>query len=109
MGRLAAAHVRALQEGKDPAYHKVIAVAKHFLANHLDSHGSDGQYRLSHSFNLTEADIQQTYLPPFAAAVEAGVSSVMCAYDGQVCVREQSARRHVLLLGHAPSAECDEP
>lgn len=32
---------------------------------------------------MSEADIQQTFLPPFAAAVRAGVSSVMCAYDGQ--------------------------
>lgn len=75
------AHVRALQfddageyayggvgEGGGPPaylaatrnYTKVIAVSKHFLAYHLESHGTDGQYRLSHGFNASEVDIQQT-------------------------------------------------
>ena len=44
----------------------------------------DAQYRLSHSYNISETDIQQTYLPPFSAAVgEAEVMSIMCAFDGQ--------------------------
>lgn len=85
---LTAAHVRALQFDDDgsfgnSSYHKIIAVSKHFLAYHLESYGNVGQYRLSHSFNVTETDIQQAYFVPFAAALNAGVSSVMCAYDGQ--------------------------
>jgi beta-glucosidase len=54
-----------------------------FLAYHLESLGTDGQARLSHSWNVTMTDIQQTYLVPFAASIQAGVSSIMCAYDGQ--------------------------
>ena len=85
---LTAAHVRALQFDDDgtfgnSSYQKIIAVSKHFLAYHLESFGTNGQYRLSHSFNVTETDIQQAYFVPFAAALNAGVSSVMCAYDGQ--------------------------
>ena len=41
------------------------------------------EYRLSHSYNYTEADIQQVYFPPFAAAIRANVTAAMCAYDGQ--------------------------
>lgn len=72
---------RATNAAGEP-YMKILAVSKHFLAYHLESLGTNGQYRLSHSFNVTETDIQQTYLPPFAAAARAGVASYMCAYDG---------------------------
>ncbi len=47
-----------------------------------DSWGTDPQYRLSHSFNLSETDIAQYYVKPFAAAVNSNVSAIMCAYDG---------------------------
>ena len=53
-----------------------------FLGYHLESWAGDAQYRLSHSFNYTEADIQQTYMPAFTAALLANVTAVMCAYDG---------------------------
>ena len=79
------AHIRALQFGSmtdTPTYTRLIATSKHFLAYHLESWAGDGQYRLSHSFNVTEADIQQTYFPPFRAALQANVTAVMCAYDG---------------------------
>lgn len=74
--------IKGLQDGPDPAYKRMIATAKHWLAYHLESWAGDGQYRLSHSFNVTETDIQQTFLPSFAAAVRANVSAVMCDYSG---------------------------
>ncbi len=53
---------------------------------HLESWAGDAQYRLSHSFNYTEADIQQTYYPPFVAALRANVTSgasmLRCAASG---------------------------
>jgi hypothetical protein len=52
------------------------------LASCRDSWGSDKQYRLSHSFNLSDTDIAQYYVKPFAAAIDSNVSAVMCAYDG---------------------------
>lgn len=55
---------------------------KHYLGYHLESWDGVDQYRLYHSFNYTEADVAQYYSRPFAAAVTAGVSAVMCAYDG---------------------------
>jgi beta-glucosidase len=74
--------VRGLQEGPDVRYKRMAATSKHWLAYHLESWAGDGQYRLSHSFNVSETDIQQTYLLPFAAAVRANVSAVMCDYSG---------------------------
>ena len=79
------AHIRALQFGSmedTPAYTRILATSKHFLGYHIESFAGDAQYRLSHSFNYTEADIQQTYMPPFRAAISAKVAAVMCAYDG---------------------------
>lgn len=43
---------------------------------HLESWAGDGQYRLSHSFNYTEADIQQYYFKPFKAAIRANVTAM---------------------------------
>ncbi len=53
-----------------------------FVAPCRDSWDNDLQYRLSHSFNLSETDIMQYYVKPFAAAVASNVSAIMCAYDG---------------------------
>lgn len=69
--------MRSLQEGSDPHYNRMIATTKHFLGYHLESFAGDSQYRLSHSFNYSETDIQQYYLRPFAAAVQANVTAAM--------------------------------
>lgn len=80
---LTAAFIRGLQDGDDPRYKKIIATSKHWLGYHIESWAGNGQYRLSHGYNYSDTDIQQYYVKPFAAAVGAGVSAVMCAYDGQ--------------------------
>ena len=48
----------------------------------IEGFNNDHQWRLSHSLNYSETDVQQYYLKPFTAAVRANVSAVMCAYDG---------------------------
>jgi beta-glucosidase-like glycosyl hydrolase len=107
--------IAALQTDDDGTYGgsnytKMIAVAKHFLSYHLDSLGTDGQYRLSHSFNITEADIQQTYLPPFAAAVAANVSSIMCEWwQCGVAVRGVCVRRGAAAAAAAAAAATAAP
>ena len=75
--------ITGLQTGEDPSYNRVIATSKHWLGYHIESWAGDGQYRLSHSYNYSEVDLQQYYEVPFAAAVAAGVSAVMCEYSGQ--------------------------
>jgi beta-glucosidase len=81
-GVLGAAFIRGMQFGEDPAYLKTATHAKHFLSYSLDSLGSNKQARLYIDYNLTAADVQQTYLVPFQYAVQGGnTSGIMCAYD----------------------------
>ena len=81
---ITAALVHGLQfDDDEPRYTKMIATSKHFLAYHIESFAGDGQYRLSHSFNVSTADMLQYYWPPFRAALRENVTAVMCAYDGQ--------------------------
>ncbi|KAF8526195.1 glycoside hydrolase family 3 protein [Hysterangium stoloniferum] len=53
----------------------VQACAKHFLAN-VQEH-----YRYTYSVTIDDRTIHEMYLWPFIRAVEANVSSVMCAYN----------------------------
>jgi beta-glucosidase len=73
--KLGVAFVRGLQ-GDHPDYLKTAACAKHFAVH-------SGPEKLRHSFNavVNQKDMQETYLPAFKALVDAGVESVMCAYN----------------------------
>ena len=80
--RMGVAFVKGLQ-GNDPKYLKVAACAKHFAVH-------SGPERLRHVFNAVAnpKDLRETYLPAFKALVDAGVETVMCAYNstnGQPC------------------------
>ncbi|HRU63418.1 MAG TPA: glycoside hydrolase family 3 C-terminal domain-containing protein, partial [Paludibacteraceae bacterium] len=75
--------IKGLQ-GDDPKYLKLIATAKHFVVH-------SGPEAVRHSFDVhpSEYDLAETYLPHFKRAIqEAGVYSVMCAYqrlNGEPC------------------------
>jgi beta-glucosidase len=73
--RMGTAFVRGLQ-GDHPKYLKASACAKHFVVH-------SGPEESRHHFNAApeELDFRETYLPAFKALVEAGVESVMCAYN----------------------------
>jgi len=64
-GRMGAAEIRGAQA------QDVMAMAKHFI-------GYDSN---SYSTVIDPQTMHEVYLQPFAAAVEAGVSSVMCSYN----------------------------
>lgn len=72
---LGTAFVRGLQ-GNHPRYLKVAATAKHFAVHS----GPEGD---RHHFDAiaTPKDLEATYFPAFEALVDAGVESVMCAYN----------------------------
>ncbi len=75
-GELAVGFIKGLQ-GDNPKYYKVIATSKHFAVH-------SGPESTRHSFDVmpSEYDLQETYLPHFRKTVEeAGVYSVMCAYQ----------------------------
>jgi len=69
------AFVKGLQ-GDDDSHLKTAACAKHFIVH-------SGPEAGRHHFNAdpTEADFYNTYTPAFKALVEAGIESVMCAYN----------------------------
>ena len=80
--RLGVAYVKGLQ-GDNPNYLKAAACAKHFAVH-------SGPERLRHEFDAKASlkDLQETYLPAFKSLVDAGVESVMCAYNrtnGEPC------------------------
>ncbi|CAE8600067.1 unnamed protein product [Polarella glacialis] len=67
--RLAAAYVTGVQsEG-------ILAVAKHWAVNHQETN------RMLESSNVDEKTAWELYYPPFQAAIDAGVSAVMCSYN----------------------------
>lgn len=55
--------------------HGIIANAKHFVNNEIE------EKRMTVSANVDERVRFELYYPPFEAAIEAGVASVMCAYN----------------------------
>jgi len=81
-GRIGTAFVRGLQ-GNDPENLKTAACAKHYAVH-------SGPEKLRHTFDavVSKKDLFETYLPAFKALVDAGVESVMGAYNrtlGEPC------------------------
>ncbi|MDR0289323.1 MAG: glycoside hydrolase family 3 C-terminal domain-containing protein [Treponema sp.] len=80
--RIGIALVKGLQ-GDDPENLKLAACAKHYAVH-------SGPEKLRHTFDAvcTKKDLFETYLPAFKALVDAGVESVMGAYNrtlGEPC------------------------
>lgn len=80
--RMGVAFVKGLQ-GEHPEYLKTAAGAKHYAVH-------SGPEKLRHEFDAQASmrDMWETYLPAFNALVDAGVETVMCAYNstnGEPC------------------------
>jgi beta-glucosidase len=91
--RMGSAFIKGLQ-GSDPRYLKTSACAKH-LAVH------SGPEANRHTFNaiVDEKDLRETYLYSFHALVNAGVESVMCAYNrvnGEPCCTGKTLLKTIL-------------
>jgi beta-glucosidase len=74
--RMAEAKVRGFQGEDLAAPIALAAVAKHFLAYGAATAGRDYA-----SADVSDRTLREVYLPPFAAAVAAGVSAVMPAFN----------------------------
>lgn len=90
---MGSAFVRGLQ-GNDPKYLKTAACAKHFAVH-------SGPEAGRHSFNakVDEKDLRETYLYAFRKLVDAGVESVMCAYNrvnDQPCCTSDALLKNIL-------------
>src|SRR5690348_7269608 len=91
-GRMAVAFVRGMQ-GSDPKYLRVIATPKHFAI-----HSGPEPSRHRRNVEVSNHDIEDTYLPAFRAAiVEGKAESVMCAYNR---VNGEPACANSFLLEH---------
>src|SRR6266436_4406914 len=73
---LAAARVRGLQGNDLGADDTLLATAKHFVAYGAAEGGRD-----YNTAEVSERTLREIYLPPFHAAVKAGVQAVMAAFD----------------------------
>jgi beta-glucosidase len=74
---MAAAQVRGFQGERIGAPGRIIAGPKHFAGYGAALGGRDYD-----EVNLSESELWNVYLPPFAAAIRAGAGNVMSAYMG---------------------------
>ena len=73
--KMAAARVEGFQGDHPAAQHHILACAKHFAGYGAAVGGRD--YDASY---LSDTELENVYLPPFHAAVNAGVACIMSAY-----------------------------
>lgn len=72
---IAAARVKGFQGNNLADPNTIMACVKHFAGYGASLAGRD--YNI---INFSDRELVETYLPPFRAAIDAGVGSVMCAY-----------------------------
>lgn len=72
----AKAYVEGFQKDSLTSRNAVAACAKHFIGYGLSEAG-----REYNTVDLSEMKLRQEYLPPFKAAIDAGVASVMSAFN----------------------------
>jgi len=90
--RMAVAFVSGMQ-GDDPKYLRVISTPKHFAV-----HSGPEPSRHTRNVEVSDHDMEDTYLPAFRAAVlEGKAGSIMCAYNG---VNGEPACANSFLLEH---------
>ncbi len=93
-GRMGCAFVRGLQ-GDNPEFYKLVATAKHFAV-----HSGPEYERHTFDARVSDYDLWDTYLPAFRMLVkEAGVHSVMCAYnrfEGEPCCGSDKLELRIL-------------
>ncbi|HMA34921.1 MAG TPA: glycoside hydrolase family 3 N-terminal domain-containing protein [Chloroflexia bacterium] len=75
--RMAAAQVRGFQGEVFGAPDRIVAGPKHFVGYGAALGGRDYD-----EVHLSESELRNVYLPPFAAAVQAGAGNVMTSYVG---------------------------
>jgi beta-glucosidase len=73
---MARARVRGFQGSDYSAQDRVVACAKHFVAYGAAESGRD-----YNSTDMSEQRLREVYLPPFKAAVDAGVATLMSAFN----------------------------
>mmetsp|Transcript_12849 Transcript_12849/g.24324 ORF Transcript_12849/g.24324 Transcript_12849/m.24324 type:complete len:787 (-) Transcript_12849:194-2554(-) len=87
-GKFGSEYSIGLQNGTDKRYLQAVTTLKHFTANSLEgpwyANGSYGGSLTRHTVdvNISEYDLQSTYLPAFKRSVQEGnAAGVMCSYN----------------------------
>ncbi len=91
---IARARVRGFQGTSLASPDTILACVKHFAG-----YGAAQAGREYYTTDITERDLREIYLPPFHAAVDAGVGTVMAAFndlDGTPCSANRFLLQHVL-------------
>ena len=96
--QMGVAYVTGLQ-GNDPKYLKALSTPKHFAV-----HSGPEPTRHTADVQVSNHDLEDTYLPAFRATVTAGAGSVMCAYnsvDGKpACAQPMLLQDHLRNAWH---------
>lgn len=90
---VASARVKGLQESNENGKN-ILSCVKHFAGYGASLAGRD--YNIQ---DFSERELRELYLPPFQAAIDAGVASLMCAYsayDGVPLTANQFLMKDVL-------------
>ncbi|MEM6517333.1 MAG: glycoside hydrolase family 3 N-terminal domain-containing protein [Bacteroidota bacterium] len=74
--KIAEAYVKGFQGDDLSAPNTILACAKHFVAYGAAQAGRD-----YHTTNMSEAELFNTYLPPFKASIDAGVETFMSGFN----------------------------
>lgn len=74
--KIAKAYVRGFQGDDLSKHNTILACAKHFVGYGAAQAGRD-----YHTVNMGEDELRNVYLPPFEAAVDAGVETFMTAFN----------------------------
>lgn len=72
---ISAARVKGFQESGKDDFQNILGCVKHFAGYGAVLAGRD--YNI---IDFSERELREVYLPPFQAAIDAGVASLMCAY-----------------------------
>ena len=90
---VAAARVKGFQESNEKGKN-ILGCVKHFAGYGASLAGRD--YNIQ---DFSERELREVYLPPFQAAIDTGVASLMCAYttyDGEPLTISKFLMQHVL-------------
>ena len=98
VGRLGAAEIRGLQAGGLGAPDAVLACAKHYVGDGGTTYrerpkGGRGALLDQGDTEVDEATLRRIHLPPYEAAVAAGVGSIMVSYSSWNGVKCSASRR----------------
>jgi len=77
--KMVAAMMRAYRQSSTTGVMPPLQVAKHFIANTIEND------RTSATAYIDERTLFEVYYPPFEAAIEGGVSAIMCSYNLVQC------------------------